>query len=174
LRVVLLGLYRRVTQNNPGGFSTPADWADCWSSRTEGAPVTDTRPDLILVIEDDDANRDVFRELLEDGGYRVTVWDYPATTTAALAAVAPDLVLLDFLMGGKEVGWDFLRAMKADPDTVGVPVLVVSAADATLRRVADQLEAWDCAVLRKPFDLGVLLAKVQDCLDRAGETAVAG
>jgi DNA-binding response OmpR family regulator len=140
----------------------------------EGAStVDDPRPTLILVVDDDEALQQIYQELLEDEGYAVTVWPYPAASTADVATLAPGLVLLDFVIDGAETGWHFLQALKADPATVDTPILVVSAADALLKRVAEQLSAWDCAVLRKPFDLDELLAAVRTCLGKADVEQVA-
>jgi DNA-binding response OmpR family regulator len=129
--------------------------------------MVDNRPELILVVDDDEALQHVYRELLELEGYAVTVWSYPATSPADVAALHPGLILLDFIIDGQEAGWHFLQELKDDATTVDLPVLVVSAADAVLRRVAEQLTSWDCTVLRKPFDIDELVAAIRDCLAKA-------
>jgi hypothetical protein len=62
------------------------------------------------------------------------------------------LILLDFIIDGREAGWHFLQELKHDATTSDLPVLVVSAADAVLRRVAAHLTAWDCAVVGQVAD----------------------
>jgi DNA-binding response OmpR family regulator len=132
------------------------------------------RPRLILVVDDDHDLLQVYCELLAEEGYAVAVWAYPASSTAEVAALGPGLVLLDFLIDGREAGWDFLGELKADPATAEIPVLVVSAASPLLARVADRLAAWDCAVLPKPFDLDELLGAIRACLAKAEGGAVPG
>ena len=65
----------------------------------------------------------------------------------------PDLVILDLSLPGMD-GYDILRAIKADPTTAEIPVLVVSVS--RFDRPADV--AGFVAALRKPFDLPLLPA----------------
>jgi CheY-like chemotaxis protein len=121
---------------------------------------------LILVIEDDAAIRTVYTELLGDEGYRVVTWgSVQADDLAAVTALAPDLIILDLLMGGQALGWMFLNALYADPPTQDIPVLVVSAAGALAKEHMAAIETWGCGYLAKPFDLDELLAAVEKCLE---------
>ena len=124
-------------------------------------------PPLILVIEDDEGIRALYRELLEPEGYRVLPWREPPAGAAAVAALGPDLVVLDLLFGRVPAGWDFLQRLKADPTAAAIPVLVCTADAALVARLGERLSAWSCAVVLKPFDLDRFLAAVQDCLGEA-------
>ena len=120
---------------------------------------------LILAIEDDAAIRAVYAELLTEEGFRVVSWGaIPAEGPAAVAALAPDLVILDLVIGQQPAGWALLAALHADPATTHIPTLVVTAAGPLARDHAAELDAWGCGVLLKPFDLDEFVAAVRDCL----------
>jgi len=120
---------------------------------------------LILAIEDDAAIRSVYTELLGDEGYQVITWgSVQPEDIDAVSALAPDLIILDLLMGGQALGWSFLKALYFDPPTQEIPVLVVTAAGVLAREHMTAIETWGCGFLAKPFDLDDLLAAVEKCL----------
>jgi CheY-like chemotaxis protein len=125
----------------------------------------------VLVFEDNEAMRDLYRELLAEEGYRLTLAATPELEPTDVAALAPDLIVLDLLFGRRFRGVDLLTALKTDARTRHIPVLVCSA-DATLldeRRV--ELAAQTCGALAKPFGVEALLTAVRDCLPSPAPTA---
>jgi DNA-binding response OmpR family regulator len=128
-------------------------------------PVVPTGP-LILAIEDDAAIRTVYTELLTEEGYRVVTWGaVPDEGCAAVATLAPDLVILDLVIGQQPAGWLLLAALYADPATTHIPALIVTAANTLVRDHATDLTTWGCGIVVKPFDLDDFLAAVHDCLE---------
>ena len=119
----------------------------------------------VVVIDDDPSIQALFRDVLEGEGYRVATRGAPPADPADLLALAPDLVVLDLVVGRDGGGWAFLQRLKTDPATHGLPVLVCSAAVETVERHRAQLDTWCCGVLLKPFDLDDLLALVRACID---------
>lgn len=118
----------------------------------------------VLVIDDDRGTRELYRDFLQDEGCRVTLATDPESTPSAIAALLPDLILLDLLFAHERRGLDLLERLKADPATMAIPVLVCSADTRFLDKLHDQLMAWDCGVLGKPFLLDELLAAIESCL----------
>ncbi len=107
----------------------------------------------ILLVEDDDALRQVLAEVLADEGYAVKAAPDGATALALVeSGVHPDLVLLDLLMpgmGGEEV-IDRLRGSKASD----VPIVVLSA-------LPDWQPPQGVKALRKPAELEDVLDVVR-------------
>lgn len=127
-------------------------------------PVEPSTP-LILAIEDDAAIRAVYEELLADEGFRVVTWGaVPAAGSAVVATLAPDLVILDLVIGQQPAGWTLLAALHDDPATTRIPALIVTAAGLLLRDHTAELDARGCGVLTKPFDLDDFVAAVRNCL----------
>jgi len=76
-------------------------------------------------------------------------------------------VILDLFLHGDTVGWQQLEILTLDPATRGIPVIICSAALASLESARDKLARLDVAVLEKPFDLEQLTASVESALASA-------
>ncbi len=114
----------------------------------------------VLVVEDDADTLELYREVLEDASYGVTVATSPDLDPIAVASRDPDLILLDLRFRHDACGVEWLGRLKAYPETRHVPVLVCSADHRLLGRLHDQLHAWECGVLPKPFGLEEFLAAI--------------
>ncbi len=118
--------------------------------------------DHILVIDDEEGNRKLLRDILEPQGYRI---EEAADGEEALAAVAgslPDLVLLDLVMPRRD-GYSVCRELKNDPRTRLVPIIILT----TLDQLGDRVRAIDLGAddyLNKPFHTLQLLARVRSLL----------
>ena len=120
----------------------------------------------VLHVDDAPDIRALLREVLEDEGYRVTsaASVQPVTTVRELA---PDLIVHELLFAGRApAGWDFLHALRQDPQVGQVPVIVCTAD----RRVytdpvwTRQAQGLGLRVMTKPFDLTDLLALLETAL----------
>lgn len=98
----------------------------------------------VVVIEDDPDIRALIRSVLTRGGYEVHVACCGLDGLALVAAVRPVLVTLD--VGLPDIdGYEVLRRLRADPATVGLPVLLLTA------RSQGVEPAEPCDFLAKPF-----------------------
>ena len=119
----------------------------------------------IAVINDDTAYLELMHELLEEiEGYAVTICKEADDAYEFVKETQPDLVILDIRVGHEENGWMILNLLTLDPATRPIPVIICSAAIASLHEHEDLLHKYDCDVLPKPFDLDALLAKVEAAL----------
>lgn len=110
----------------------------------------------ILLVEDDYAIRQTIAELLEEEGYRVRSAANGAEALELIdASGAPSLVLLDLMMPVMN-GWEFRRAMQADPRLAAVPVIVLSASRGFEPRAPLAADAF----IAKPFEADRLLEAV--------------
>lgn len=120
----------------------------------------------ILVVDDDDAVRQIIVETLRSTGYVVFESSNGGEALDALGTIDPDLVLLDFLMPGLNGAEVARRAREARPHQ---KLLMVSGhMDSVL--VADAVS--DVPVLRKPFDAGTLVQQVAEILRPVSAPAV--
>ena len=121
----------------------------------------------IAAINDDPTLLELLRELLAvSEGYDVVTSAGGAEAYDVVKAHRPDLIILDIRMGGEEIGWIILERLTLDPETGAIPVIVCSAAVASLAAHRPLLEQYGVEVLPKPFDLDALLQKVEACLGR--------
>lgn len=119
---------------------------------------------LILVVDDDVALRDLVADYLQASGYGVDVAGDGAVMRAVLAQQAVDLVVLDLMLPGED-GLSLLRWLR---EHHGPPVIIVSARGDEVDRVVG-LELGADDYLAKPFGPRELLARVRAVLRRSGE-----
>ena len=119
-------------------------------------------PPLILVVDDNEANRDILATRLEASGYRPI---QAADGEEALAAAhdhRPDLILLDVMMP-KIDGIEVCRRLKSDPSLPFMPIILVTAKTDS-KDVVSGLDAGADDYLTKPVDQGALVARVRSVL----------
>jgi DNA-binding response OmpR family regulator len=121
----------------------------------------------VLVIDNDVGTLGLFRDVLEEEGYRLTLLTTPDLEPAAVATLAPSLILLDLRFRHEADGVGLLERLKSDPVTRPIPVLVCSTDHHLLDDLYDRLVAWDCGVLPKPFGLEELLAAIHACVGQS-------
>ncbi len=121
-------------------------------------------PARVLVVDDNEVNRDLLSRRVRRLGHEVETAVDGADALARLAAAPFDLVLLDIMMPGV-TGYDVLAQAKADERLRHVPIIMVSAVDemASIVRCIG-LGAED--YLPKPFDPVLLKARVSAALAR--------
>jgi CheY-like chemotaxis protein len=124
---------------------------------------------MILIVEDNEMNRDVLSRQLARRGHRVETAADGLQGLAAARERRPDLILLD--LGLPDIdGWECARRLKADPATRGIPVIALTAhamaedRDTALAAGCDDFDT-------KPIDLGVLLDKITRLLARGPKKA---
>lgn len=120
----------------------------------------------ILVVDDDEAVRQLLEDYLGGQGYRVQSCSDSAGLRQALQAGVPDLVLLDVGLPGED-GLSLARFLREHHD---LPVIMISGAGSPLDRIIG-LEVGADDYLGKPFDLRELLARVKSVLRRYRRTA---
>lgn len=119
----------------------------------------------ILLVEDNEMNRDMLSRRLERRGYEVIVAVDGEEGVARAKVDAPDIVLMDLSLPGID-GWEATRQLKAAEETSAIPVLALTAhAMAGDREKA--LEAGCDDFDTKPIDLPRLVDKIDALLGAA-------
>jgi CheY-like chemotaxis protein len=113
----------------------------------EAPPPAADGPATVLVVDDDPAARELLERVLTKEGYRVHTAPGGAEGLALARRERPAAVVLDALMPGLD-GWSVLGALKSDPATADIPVIMATVVDGHTRGFA--LGAADCVT--KPID----------------------
>ncbi len=114
----------------------------------------------IFVVNDDQAIRDLFEDLLGEEGYQVTTDAFRWHTQAVhddIVAAQPDLAILDFVVGNEGGGWQLLQTLKMDRRARDIPIIVCTAAVKQVTELSAQLDEMGVKVVTKPFDIDHLL-----------------
>ena len=118
----------------------------------------------ILLVDDDPANRDILSRQLQRMGFEVITAENGEDALEKLQVSQFDLALVDFMMPGTD-GLGVLEAIKANPRTRDLPVLMISALDELLD-VTRCIERGADDYLFKPFDPILLTARISAALER--------
>jgi two-component system, cell cycle response regulator DivK len=120
----------------------------------------------ILLIEDDEMNRDMLSRRLERRGYHVVIAVDGGQGLRLAQAEAPDLILMDMSLPVLD-GWEATRQLKAAPATHTIPIIALTAhAMAGDREQAVEAGCDDYDT--KPIEFPRLLGKIQTLLAQEG------
>ncbi|MFQ5829697.1 MAG: response regulator [Candidatus Methylomirabilia bacterium] len=122
----------------------------------------------VLVVDDEARNRDFLEQALVRFGNEVVLAEDGQEALAEVKRQRPDLVLLDIAMPRMN-GLDVCRALKSDPTTRLIPVVLLTALGDRETRIAG-LEAGADDFFDKPFDLWELTTRIRALLNLKGFT----
>lgn len=135
------------------------------ASQDAGPPLLVDENPKILVIEDDKHSAHLLQSQLTSAGFEVTICKQPERALEMAAELQPSAITLDVIM--KPInGWSLLPALKSDPRTAGIPVIVVSIVD---QPTTGALLGADEYIV-KPVNKGNLLTALQKCLNQRGRS----
>jgi CheY-like chemotaxis protein len=123
----------------------------------------------LLIVEDNQDNRDALSRRLERRGFSVLIAVDGQAGAEAARAEHPDLILMDMNMPGID-GWEATRLVKSDPATADIPVIALTA-HALAGDRGRALEAGCADYHTKPVDLAKLLAQIEGILSKPGEVS---
>jgi len=116
----------------------------------------------ILLIEDNEMNRDMLTRRLQKQGYEMVTAVDGEEGVAKAQAEGPALILMDMSLPGID-GWEATRRLKAAPETRKIPIIALTAhamSDDREKALAAGCDDFDT----KPVELPRLLSKIQELL----------
>lgn len=128
------------------------------SEAVSGDRRQDEESGLLLIVDDNEDNRDVLVRRLEKQGHWVVTASSGPEALAALAEQPFDLVLLDIMMPEMD-GYEVLSRIKSGPQTQHIPVIMISALD-EIESVVRCIQIGAADYLPKPFNPTLLRARV--------------
>ncbi|GAB4523928.1 MAG: response regulator [Pleurocapsa sp.] len=117
----------------------------------------------ILLVEDNEMNRDMLSRRLKRRGYEVIMAMDGAKGVAMANSEKPDLILMDMSLPIMD-GWEATRQIKAHPDTQSIPTIALTAHAMSGDR-EKALNAGCDDYDTKPIDLSRLLGKIEAFLE---------
>jgi len=122
--------------------------------------------ELILIVEDNEKNRKLVRDVLTYRGYRIAEAETGEDGVRLARELHPALVLMDIQLPGMD-GIAALRELRADAATRSIPVMAVTASAMTHDRQKIMAAGFD-GYQSKPISVREFTAAVQALLDRQG------
>jgi CheY-like chemotaxis protein len=118
----------------------------------------------ILLVEDNEMNRDMLSRRLEKRGFNVVIAVDGAAGLAQTRAERPDLILMDMSLPVID-GWEATRLIRADPEIAATPIIALTAHAMSSDR--EKCLAAGCNDFdTKPVELPRLLGKIDDLLKK--------
>ncbi len=118
----------------------------------------------ILLVEDNELNRDMLSRRLLRKGYEVLLAEDGGEGVAMARAESPDLILMDMSLPVVD-GWEATRRLKAEPGTRGIPVIALTAH--AMAGDEEKARSAGCDDFdTKPVELPRLLTKIEALLQR--------
>jgi two-component system, cell cycle response regulator len=147
-----------------GAEAQPAAHAVAWPPRTRAAARQEAGGGRVLVVDDNDANRDLLSRRLTQHGHTATAAGDGDTALRMVRGGEFDVILLDIQMPGMD-GFEVMAHLQEDPALAELPVIVISA-DAQLESAVRAIELGADDYLPKPFEPVLLRARVERALAR--------
>jgi len=122
----------------------------------------------VLLVEDNEMNRDMLGRRLRRKGYEVSVAVDGAEGIAMAQSEAPDIILMDMSLPVVD-GWEATRRLKGDPNTRAIPVIALTAHAMSGDR-EQAMEAGCDDYDTKPIEFPRLLEKIEALLARGDLT----
>jgi len=116
----------------------------------------------ILVVDDDPEIVSMLSTRLTKRGYKISTANDGHRALELAKREKPDIVLLDVMMPGKS-GWEVARALKQDPVTQGIKIIMVTAIGAQVNEITSPLYGAD-AHIDKPFEFDRLEKVIADLI----------
>jgi two-component system cell cycle response regulator DivK len=116
----------------------------------------------ILVVEDQEDNRQILRDLLGAAGYEMIEAENGETAVTIAAAQIPDLILMDIQLPLVD-GYEATRRIKANPALAAIPIIAITSY--ALSGDEEKARAAGCDdYVTKPYSPRQLLAKIREYL----------
>lgn len=121
---------------------------------------------LILIIEDNEKNRKLIRDLLQVKGYQTIESETAEEGLRIAAENNPALILMDIQLSGMD-GITAMKQLKAAPNTKTIPIIAITASAMTHNRQTMLAEGFD-GYQSKPFNLQEFLSDVERLIANPG------
>jgi CheY-like chemotaxis protein len=130
--------------------------------------MTDQARRRALVVNDTQEILELFDEILSGLGFESVLMSYAPRELERIREVEPDLIILDFLMGDRELlGWQLLQKLKMDRKLAMIPIIVCTAAVKAAQEQQGYLTEQGVMLVLKPFTVDQLEEAVRAAIEQS-------
>ncbi|MFA6583943.1 MAG: response regulator [Elusimicrobiaceae bacterium] len=124
--------------------------------------------ETILIADDDEIIRSLVSEILKGHGFKTVLAPDGAEAVKKAETLLPDLILLDIMMP-EMTGIEACRALKKNPSTKNIPIIMLSSAG-QITEIEEALSAGAITYVAKPCERERILSIIDDTLNPPKET----
>ena len=121
----------------------------------------------IMVINDTEEILELFRDILEEEGYEVSLHAHKVRELHEVRAVEPELLIVDQVFGNEKSGWELIQKMKMARDLRLIPIVLCTADKRSAEELESHLTSLGVVTVLKPFEIEDLLEAVRVALEHA-------
>lgn len=122
----------------------------------------------VLVVNDTQEILELFDDILDGMGFEVVLMSYAPRELQRIRDVEPDIIVLDFIMGDRELlGWQLLQKLKMDRSLATIPIVVCTAAVKAVQEQQGYLTEQGVMIVLKPFIVDQLEEAVRASMEQA-------
>ncbi|MDP8222587.1 MAG: response regulator [Candidatus Lernaella stagnicola] len=130
--------------------------------------MSESQADTILIVDDDPDVVFAVTAMLESSGFQVIAANTGLEALEKVRLDKPDLILLDLMIEGHDTGFQVAKALKGDPATRHIPIIMVSAVQQRtgfgFQQDRDGHWMKTDAFMEKPYEPKTVLAKIKELL----------
>jgi CheY-like chemotaxis protein len=128
-------------------------------------PDVKERPPRALVVNDTQEILELFQDILQGMGFECVLMSYAPRELDRVREARPDIIVLDFLMGDRELlGWQLLQKLKMDRTLDSIPIVVCTGAVRAVEEQQGYLTEQGVMVVLKPFNVDQLEDAVRSAM----------
>jgi CheY-like chemotaxis protein len=121
-----------------------------------------------LVVNDTQEILELFEDILDGLKFESVLMSYAPRELERIREVEPDLIVLDFLMGDRELlGWQLLQKLKMDRALAMIPIVVCTAAVKAVQEQQGYLTEQGVIIVLKPFTVDQLEEAVRAAMEQS-------
>jgi DNA-binding response OmpR family regulator len=136
-------------------------------SKFEAVGAVEPTAKLIMVIDQTEEILELFNQILDAEGYRVSLHYLNERSLQEVKEIKPDLIICDHSFEDEQLAWQFLQKVRVDKQTQKIPVIVCSTNQTIWQDYEGRLFNMGIRVLSKPFQIDELLALVRELLNQS-------
>jgi CheY-like chemotaxis protein len=127
--------------------------------------VSKTKRAKVLVVNDTQEILELFDAILDEMGLESVLMSYAPDELQRIVDHQPDLVIIDFVLGGREFeGWQLIQKLRMNRRTAQIPIVACTAATQQVREAEGYLTEQGIAVVMKPFTVDQLETAIRRAL----------
>lgn len=127
----------------------------------------------VVVINDTKEILELFDVVLREMGLDVVLLSYAPDDLGRIQSYEPDLVIVDFVLGGREAeGWQLLQKLRMNRETQRIPIIACTAALEQVREQEGYLLEQGIEIVLKPFTVDRLENAIRSALESAPSSGV--
>lgn len=121
----------------------------------------------VVIADDDPFINQLLMYLLSEAGYQVLCCFTGAEAARVIRRVVPDVAIVDMQMEVRDAGLQLLKAVRDDPQTAALGVILCSADTRFLEAHRQEIATYGAEIIPKPYDIDHLLETVRQLLPPA-------